>query len=71
MSTAKITISMPHEILRRLDRLVQERVFLSRSRAIQGAVHEKLERLEGGLLPPQLGQSSICTSLADSATIHT
>ncbi len=50
MSTAKIAISMPHEILHRLDRLVHERVFPSRSRAIQDAVHEKLERLEGGLL---------------------
>ncbi len=50
MSAAKIAISMPHETLRRLDRLVQERVFPSRSRAIQDAVDEKLERLEGGRL---------------------
>ncbi len=50
MSTAKIGISLHQETLRRLDRLVQERVFPSRSRAIQDAVHEKLERLEGGRL---------------------
>ena len=50
MATAKIAISMQHETLQRLDRLVQERVFPSRSRAIQEAVQEKLERLEGGRL---------------------
>ncbi len=50
MSTAKIAISMQPETLRRLDRLVQERVFPSRSRAIQDAVDEKLERLDGGRL---------------------
>ncbi len=50
MNTAKIGISLHQETLRRLDRLVQERVFSSRSRAIQDAVHEKLERLEGGRL---------------------
>ncbi len=50
MSTAKIAISMQQETVRRLDRLVRERVFPSRSRAIQDAVDEKLERLEGGRL---------------------
>ncbi len=50
MSTAKIAISMQRETLHHLDRLVQERVFPSRSRAIQDAVQEKLERLEGGRL---------------------
>ncbi len=56
MSTAKIAISMQHETLQRLDRLVQERVFPSRSRAIQDAVQEKLERLEGGRLARECGK---------------
>ena len=46
MKTSKIAISMDRETLKCLDRLVRERVFPSRSRAIQDAVQEKLRRLE-------------------------
>lgn len=46
MSTAKIAISMDEQILSKLDRLVQSHVFPSRSKAIQAAVLEKLEKLE-------------------------
>ena len=46
MSTAKVAVSIDEETLTRLDRLVRTRVFPSRSRAIQTAVEEKLERLE-------------------------
>ncbi len=56
MNTAKIAISMRQETVHRLDRLVQERVFPSRSRAIQDAVDEKLERLEGGRLARECGK---------------
>ena len=46
MRTAKVAISIDERTLARLDRLVRARVFPSRSRAIQTAVEEKLERLE-------------------------
>jgi len=46
MSTAKVAITMDKEVLNRLDRLVKNRLFENRSRAIQEAVSEKLARLE-------------------------
>lgn len=46
MSRAKIAISLSEEIVSRIDRLVRERVFPNRSRAIQQAVEEKLVRLD-------------------------
>ena len=46
MPRAKIAISLDEQTLQRLDRLVAERLFPSRSRAIELAVGEKLARLE-------------------------
>lgn len=46
MPRAKIAISLDERTLDRLDRLVTARQFPSRSRAIELAVAEKLERLE-------------------------
>lgn len=46
METAKVAISINRETLDRLDRLVKNQVFPSRSRAIQEAIEEKLGRLE-------------------------
>lgn len=46
MGAAKIAISLDEGLLARLDRLVRNKVFPNRSRAIQDAVHDKLERLE-------------------------
>ena len=46
MASAKIAITIDEKTLNRLDRLVRERVFPNRSKAIQGALEEKLEKLE-------------------------
>jgi len=46
MGVAKIGITVDSETLKRLDRLVESRVFPNRSRAIQEALSEKLMRLE-------------------------
>jgi len=46
MSKIKVAITLDEETLGRLDRLVKDRLFPSRSNAIQEAVEEKLERLE-------------------------
>jgi Arc/MetJ-type ribon-helix-helix transcriptional regulator len=50
MASAKIAITTEESTLRRLDRLVKDRVFPNRSKAIQDAVEEKLKKLEGNRL---------------------
>jgi Arc/MetJ-type ribon-helix-helix transcriptional regulator len=46
MPRAKIAVSLDEATLARLDRLVQRGAFPNRSRAVEAAVSEKLERLE-------------------------
>ncbi|TKJ46798.1 CopG family transcriptional regulator [Candidatus Aerophobetes bacterium Ae_b3a] len=46
MGTTKIAITLNQNTLERLDRLVRNHIFPNRSQAIQGAVQEKLERME-------------------------
>jgi Arc/MetJ-type ribon-helix-helix transcriptional regulator len=46
MSAAKVTVSLDPKLVSRMDRLVQSRVFASRSQAIQAAVEEKIARME-------------------------
>jgi metal-responsive CopG/Arc/MetJ family transcriptional regulator len=43
MATAKIAISLNEGTVKRLDRLVKNRIFPSRSKVIQDAVEEKLK----------------------------
>ncbi len=64
MATAKISITIEEDILTRLDLLVKSRVFPNRSKAIQDAVREKLNRIEKNRLEvecaklnPQLEQA--------------
>jgi metal-responsive CopG/Arc/MetJ family transcriptional regulator len=45
MGAAKIAITLDEELLARLDRLVRERRYPNRSRAVGEAVREKLERI--------------------------
>jgi Arc/MetJ-type ribon-helix-helix transcriptional regulator len=46
MNSAKIAITIDQDLLTRVDRLVKERRFPNRSRAVQEALREKLERVE-------------------------
>lgn len=46
MSAAKITVSIDEALLKKVDRLVKDRVFPNRSQAIQSAIHEKISRLD-------------------------
>ena len=47
MSTTKVAITLDRNTLERLDRLIRDHhIFPNRSRAIQKAVQEKLERME-------------------------
>jgi metal-responsive CopG/Arc/MetJ family transcriptional regulator len=50
MKTAKIAITIDQDLLRRLDRAARKHAFRSRSRAIQEAVRDKLDRLDKTLL---------------------
>lgn len=56
MGAAKVAITIEEELLKRIDRLVAQRTFPNRSRAIQEAVREKLERLERGRLARECGK---------------
>ena len=46
MNTTKVAITLNKRTLDRLDQLVRNRMFPNRSKAIQEAVEEKLDRLD-------------------------
>ena len=50
MPRSKVAVSLEQATLKRLDQLVKQSVFPNRSRAIQVALDEKLERLDGSRL---------------------
>ncbi len=56
MTVHKIAITIDEQLLRQLDRLVSERRFPNRSRAIQDAVREKIERVESNRLERELSK---------------
>jgi Arc/MetJ-type ribon-helix-helix transcriptional regulator len=58
MGAAKVAISMDQRILRHVDNLVKNRVFRSRSEAIQKAVEEHLGRLEKSRLARECAKLS-------------
>ncbi|HKI35236.1 MAG TPA: ribbon-helix-helix domain-containing protein [Gemmataceae bacterium] len=45
MRTVKIAVTIDQDLLARLDRLVEEKQFANRSRAVEEAIRDKLERL--------------------------
>lgn len=47
MPSVKVAITIERETLRRIDALVTQRVFPNRSRAVQAALQEKLQRIAG------------------------
>ena len=46
MATVKIAVTLDRNVVARLDKLVEEKKFPNRSRAVQDAVRDKLERLQ-------------------------
>jgi len=46
MATTKVAITIREDLLKRVDALVTRRIYPNRSKAIQNAVLEKLERLD-------------------------
>ena len=58
MSSAKVAISLDDRLIRRLDALVKNRVFRTRSEAIQKSVEEKLGRLDRSRLARECAKLS-------------
>jgi len=56
MTVQKIAITIDETLLERVDRLISENRFPNRSRAIQEAVREKLERMESNRLARELAK---------------
>lgn len=56
MTVQKIGITIDEQLLKQIDRLVSEHRFPNRSRAIQEAVREKIERVEGNRLARELSK---------------
>jgi metal-responsive CopG/Arc/MetJ family transcriptional regulator len=56
MAASKIAISIDQRMLKKLDHLVRNHSFPSRSKAIQDAVEEKLKKLEKGRLARECGK---------------
>ncbi|MFZ5773662.1 MAG: ribbon-helix-helix domain-containing protein [Thermodesulfobacteriota bacterium] len=50
MATAKIAITIEEDVLHRLDLLVKSHTFPNRSKAIQEAIKEKLNKIENNRL---------------------
>jgi metal-responsive CopG/Arc/MetJ family transcriptional regulator len=46
MRTVKIAVTIDQDLLARLDQLVRENQFPNRSRAVQEAIRDKLQRLQ-------------------------
>jgi len=46
MATTKIAVTIDEKTLTRLDKLVKSEIFPNRSKAVQAAISEKLERLD-------------------------
>lgn len=72
MGKEKIAITLDKQSIGELDRLVEERVFQSRSQAVQEAVSEKLQRIkrtrlavESGKLNPQFERELAEEGLAE------
>jgi metal-responsive CopG/Arc/MetJ family transcriptional regulator len=67
MSVDKVTISIESNLLKKVDRLVKERVFPSRSLAIQAAIQEKVARFDHNRLEHERSKldKSLEQALAD------
>jgi len=59
MNVDKVTISIDSGLLKKIDRLVKAKVFPSRSRAIQEAVSEKVERMDQNRLARECAKLDI------------
>lgn len=59
MNTVKIAITIDQELLYKLDQLVKKKRFPNRSKAVQEAVQDKIERLEKNRLSRECSKLSM------------
>lgn len=59
MKQAKIAVSLDQALLDKIDRLVEKRLFKSRSQAVQIALSQSVERLEHGRLAKECKKLNI------------
>lgn len=59
MPAAKIAISLDEGILREIDGLVRKKIFPNRSRAIQEAVREKIEKISKSRLAKECAKLNV------------
>lgn len=64
MNVDKVTISIESDLLRKIDRLVKSKVFPSRSKAIQDAVWEKIEKIDRNRLARESAKLDIAEEQA-------
>lgn len=50
MPKTRIAVTLKHDLLVRLDRIVTEGAFPNRNKAVEAAIEEKLERMKRGRL---------------------
>lgn len=72
MPAAKVAITIEEQLLKRIDRLVAQRKFPNRSQAIQEAVRDKLDRLDGGRLARECAKLNRSTEqkMADEGLVE-
>jgi metal-responsive CopG/Arc/MetJ family transcriptional regulator len=56
MRTVKVAITIDRDLLARLDQLVEENQYPNRSRAVQEAIRDKLQRLQKGRLAREVAK---------------
>jgi len=59
MSTVKVAISIDRSLLVQIDQMVKEKTFPSRSKAIQHAIHEKINRMNRSRLAHECSKLDI------------
>ena len=59
MSTVKIAISIKQKTLRELDNMVLKKVFPNRSKAIQSAIEEKINRMNHSRLAEECSKLDV------------
>ena len=59
MSTVKVAISIDPGLLVQIDQMVKEKIYPNRSKAIQSAIHEKLNRMNRSRLAHECSKLDI------------
>ena len=70
MNATKVAVSMDESLLQRLDKLVKQHAFRSRSQAVRQAVSEKISRLDKSRLARECAKLDRKTEQAMAGTVN-